>query len=129
MPSITSSEPAATLRRAVAALRRRSPIEPGDLVAAVTPERTAALAEKLEHIHEANPAHGAAPGGATPPAAALDADDIVTLDSWIRLAESAMLHGDLAELRARTELAAQLRALRTLVAPGDARLSGDPRDA
>ena len=111
MPPIAPADAAATLRHAVAALNRRSAVDLGDLVTAVSPARTAAVADKLER------------------AGALDADDVVTLDSWIRLADSATLHDDVAEAEARRRLAAQLREIRALVAPGAGRLSDDPRGA
>lgn len=86
MPRITTREAAGMLRDAVAALSARMPTDYGDLVPAASAERTAAVVAKLDAGAEAGA--GAAPGtGLTP-------DDVTTLDSWIRLADSATLHED-----------------------------------
>jgi hypothetical protein len=123
LPSMTPAEAATTLRHAVAALSRRSALELGELVPALSPERTAALTTKLERLGGPAGAPSAAAGHG-----AFDHDDVVTLDSWIRLADSATLHDDVVESDARTTLAAQLRAVRLLVAPAEPRLSEDPRE-
>ena len=121
---LTPADGAAAIRDAVTALSRRSAIDLGDLVAAASPARSASLAEKLERI-------GAMPAAVHRQAiaAAFDDGDLVTLDSWIRLADSATLHDDAREADARRGIAERLRAVRQLVAPGDAHLSVDPRDA
>jgi hypothetical protein len=108
---LPSHDAAAVLREAVAALSTRLSTDFGDLVPQASAARTAALATKLEA------------GGA-----GVDAEDLVTLDSWIRLADSAMLHDDPAEAQVRTNLAQQLRAVRALVAPSAGPLTEDPRD-
>ncbi len=115
MPQITPTEAAAVLRDAVAALSGRLATEYGDLVPEASVGRTAAVVAKLE-------------GGAAPAAAGFTDDDAATLDSWIRLADSALLHDDPAEARARADLGARLRAVRALVAPGGELLTGDSRD-
>jgi hypothetical protein len=112
MSQITPGEAAAVLRDAVAALTGRMTTEYGDLVPDASVERTAAVVAKLE-------------GGA----AGFTAADAATLDSWVRLADSAMLHDDPAEARARADLGERLRAVRALVAPDGRPLAGDPRDA
>ena len=112
MPPMTRPEAVATLRDAVTALTARLGAEFGDLVPDASVERTAALAAALER--------GEA-GGVAP-------DHLRTLDSWIRLADSAVLHDDPAEARTRADLARRLRTVRTLVAPGDDTLTGDSRN-
>lgn len=113
-PSLSPAEAATLLRDAATLLTRHAAVEPGDLVSAASAERTAALADKLERLGAGD--------------AAFDADDVVTLDSWIRFADSAMLHGDLAEKEERRAIAERLRAVHALIAPGDERLALDPRD-
>jgi hypothetical protein len=98
------------LRDAVTALSERLASDFGDLVPQASAERTAALVAKLEA------------GGA-----GVEDDDVVTLDSWIRLADSAVLHDDAAEARRRAELATRLRAVRATLAPDAGPLSEDPR--
>ncbi|HKG92086.1 MAG TPA: hypothetical protein VKA84_09355, partial [Gemmatimonadaceae bacterium] len=105
-------EAAEILRDAVAALSAGTAVELGDVVAAASPERTAALAEKLER--------GAARFGA---------EDVETIDVWIRAADSFMLHDDPAEAEARAGVGRRLRAVRALVAPPAGLLTDDPRDA
>jgi hypothetical protein len=100
------------LRQAVAALSSRLTGDFGALVPEASTERTAALVAKLE-----------AGGGG------VGADELVTLDSWIRLADSAMLHDDAAEAQDRAEIGRRLRAVRAVVAPQDTGLlTPDPRD-
>jgi hypothetical protein len=111
MPQLTPSDAAAVLRRAVAALSGRLSTDYGELVPDASAERTAALAAKLE----------AGAAGVGP-------DDLATLDSWIRLADSAVLHDDAAEARSRAELATRLRAVRAVVSPDDGLLTEDARD-
>ena len=111
MTSQPHSDAGAAFREAVGALSGRMSGEFGDLVPAASAERTAALAAKLD-------------GAGT----AFSSEDVETLDSWIRLADSATLHDDVAESEARAGLAAQLRAVRALVAPPEPRLSEDPRE-
>jgi len=122
--SLSPADGAAAIRDAVAALSRRSAIDLGELVDAASPARSAGLADKLDRI-------GAMPATVQPQAiaAAFDDRDLVTLDSWIRLADSATLHDDAREAAARRAIGDRLRAVRQLVAPGDAHLSVDPRDA
>jgi hypothetical protein len=112
MSSMPRTDAAATIREAVAALSSRLSGEFGDLVPSASAERTAALAAKLD--------------GAD---AAFSSDDVETLDSWIRLADSMMLHDDGAETRSRVEIGRRLRAVRDLVAPDGDRLTVDARDA
>lgn len=110
MPSLTPQEAAAALREAVTALSRRLSGEFGDLVPEASAGRTAALLAKLD-------------AGA----ARIGADDVVTLDSWIRLADSAVLHDDPAEAERRVAIARRLRAVHAAVAPSDGPLAEDPR--
>ena len=112
MTTLTPRDAAAVLREAVAALSGRLSSEFGDLVPEASAERTAGLLARLE-------------GGA----ADVRADDVVTLDSWIRLADSAVLHDDLAEARGRVDIARRLRLVRAAIAPDDVALTEDPRDA
>lgn len=119
MHQLTPHDGAAVLRQAVAALSSRMPVEPGALAAEASAERTAALAEKLERAADAAP--GASVRG-------IDAADVVTLDVWIRVADSFTLHDDAPEAEARAEWGRQLRAVRELIAPPAARLTDDPRD-
>ena len=112
MPSLTPRTAAAMLRAAVAALSARLATDFGDLVPEASAERTAGLVARLE-------------GGGT----RFEPEDLVTLDSWIRLADSAMLHDDPAEAQGRADIAQRLRSVRALVAPGGGPLSPDPRDA
>jgi hypothetical protein len=113
MPSTPHSDAAATVREAVSALSSRLSGEFGDLVPSASAERTAALVAKLD-----------APAGAL-----IHGDDVETLDSWIRLADSVMLHDDPAETQARVEIGRRLRAVRDLVAPHGHHLTSDARDA
>ena len=106
------SDAGTALREAVTAISGRMSGEIGDLVPAASAERTAALATKLD-------------GGG----AAFSGEDVETLDSWIRLADSMMLHDDGAETRARVEIGRRLRAVRDLVAPDGGHLTSDARDA
>lgn len=110
MPPLTPHDAAVVLRQAVAALSGRLSTDFGDLVPEASAERTAALAAKLE----------AGAAGVGP-------EDLVTLDSWIRLADSAVLHDDPEEARGRADLALRLRAVRAVVAPDDGPLTEDPR--
>jgi hypothetical protein len=103
------------------------PVEPGDLVAAASAERTAALVGKLERAG-VGPGAGAAEGTAAGIAAGIDEEDVVTLDTWIRVADSFTLHDDAPEAQARAELGRELRAVRELIAPAAGRLTDDPRD-
>ncbi len=109
--TLPSMDDAAMLREAVAALSARLRTASADVLPELSAERTAALVRRIE----------AGTGG-------LGADDVVTLDSWIRLADSVMLHDDPAEARQRAELAQRLRVVRARVAPGAGPLSDDPRD-
>jgi hypothetical protein len=115
---MSRGDAAVALRESVAALSSRMSGDYGELVPAATAERTAALLAHLE-------GRGSA-GGAVP---AVTADDIETLDSWIRLADSAMLHDDAAESRTRGEIGERLRAVRELVVPEGGHLTHDARDA
>lgn len=110
MPPLPPHDAAAALREAVAALSSRLSGEFGDLVPEASTERTAALLAKLD-------------AGGTD----VGPDDLVTLASWIRLADSAVLHDDPAEAQRRTDIARQLRAVHAAVAPADAPLAEDPR--
>ena len=123
MPAMTPGEGAAALRQAVAALSSRMAVEYGDLVSAASPQRTAALAEKLERLD-------AVPEADRTQAVARSVDDadVETLDSWIRAADSFTLHDDAAEAQSRAELARRLRTVRELVAPPAERLTDDPRE-
>ena len=117
---LTPHDGAAVLRRAVAALSSRMPVEPGALAGEASVARTAALADKLER---------AASGAVGERVRGIDAEDVVTLDVWIRVADSFTLHDDAPEAEARAEWGRQLRAVRELIAPPAARLTNDPRDA
>jgi hypothetical protein len=117
MPHDQSAD-AAALRAAVTALSSRMASDFGDLVPAANAERTAALLAKLERPE------GAGGAGAVPH---LEDADIETLDSWIRLADSFVLHGDPEELRVREAVGQRLRAVRERIRP-DATLSDDPRE-
>ena len=111
MSPLTRPDAAVLLRDAVTALAGRLRTEYSDLVPEASAERTAVVAAKLE----------ADQPDITP-------EDLVTLDSWIRLADSAMLHDDPAEAQVRADLAQQLRAVRALIAPSTGPLTPDPRD-
>ena len=111
MTHVTTTNAATVLRDAVAALSDRLTSDFGDLVPDASTERTAAVMAKLE-------------GGAT----SFGADDVATLDSWIRLADSAMLHDDTREAGQRSAIGERLRAVRALVAPGHDRLTEDSRE-
>jgi len=112
MTTLTPRDAAVVLREAVAALSGRLSSEFGDLVPEASAERTAGLLARLE----------AGVGS-------LGADDVTTLDSWIRLADSAVLHDDPDEARGRVDIARRLRLVRTAIAPDDVSLTEDPRDA
>lgn len=112
MSPLTHLEAAVHLRDAVTVLSERLGGESGELVPDASAERTATLVAALER-------------GET--GSGLTADDIRTLDSWIRLADSAVLHDDPAEAQLRTRVADRLRAIRTLVAPGPGPLTEDSR--
>jgi hypothetical protein len=113
MTHLTHADAATILREAVAALSDRLTTEYGELVPDASAQRTSAVVAKLEA------------GGASP----LSDDDVTTLDSWIRLADSAMLHGDTREAERRVEIGDRLRAVRALVVPGtDRLLTEDPRE-
>ena len=112
------TESAALLRQAVASLSARTSGEYGDLVPAASPERTHALVRKLEQL---------AAAGAGVPAAALDAADLETLDSWIRMADSFTLHDDAGEAEARAEAGRRLREFRVRFAPPADHLTADQR--
>ena len=113
MPAMTPAQAAETLRDAVAALSTGAAVGLGEIVAAASPERTAALVERLER------------GGTR-----FGADDVETLDVWIRAADSFMLHDDAGgEAEARAAVGRRLRAVRALIAPAAGRLTTDPRDA
>ena len=114
MSSLAPRDAALLLREAVAELSRRMPVEPGDLVPAAGFDRLAKLADRLENGHD--PSTGRA-----------GAEDVAALDTWIRAADGFTLHQDAAEAEARAELARQLRAVRTVVAPGSEQLTIDPR--
>ena len=55
-------------------------------------------------------------------------EDVVTLDSWIRLADGAVLHDDPEEAARRAELARRLGAVRAVVTPDTGPLTEDARD-
>jgi hypothetical protein len=110
MSPLTPHDAAVVLRESVAALSARLHTEFGDLVPEASAERTAALVGRLE---------AGAPR--------LEPEDVVTLDSWIRLADSAVLHDDPEEGRRRATLAERLRAVRAALAPDAGPLSDDPR--
>jgi hypothetical protein len=124
MPQLSHSEAAAVLRAAVSALSARLTTEFGDLVPDASAERTSAVLAKLEG--RAGPS---APDGAGSDRARLTHDDVATLDSWIRLADSAVLHDDTAEAQARVDIATRLREVRALVAPEQELLTEDSREA
>ena len=124
MSQISHPEAAAALRAAVSALSARLTTEFGDLVPDASAERTSAVLAKLE-----GRADQSAPDGSGPGRARLTHDDVATLDSWIRLADSAVLHDDTAEAQARVDIAARLREVRALVAPEQELLTEDSREA
>ena len=113
MSPLTHRDAAVLLRDSVTALSRRLTTDYGDLVPDASAERTAALVATLEE-HD---------GRGT-----VSDDDVRTLDSWIRLADSAVLHDDPGEAQIRADVARQLRAVRTLVATGRGLLTEDPRN-
>ena len=123
MPQLSHPEAAAILRSAVTALSARLTTEFGDLVPDASAERTSAVLAKLEN----GAGQGALAGSGSAPAR-LTHDDVATLDSWIRLADSAMLHDDTAEAEARVDIASRLREVRALVAPEQELLSEDTRE-
>jgi hypothetical protein len=112
MTRLDHSDAAAAFREAVAALSGRLTTDYGELVPEASAQRTSAVLAKLE----SNGSHG------------LTDDDVTTLDSWIRLADSAVLHDDTREAETRTHIGDRLRAVRALMVPGEDRLSDDPRD-
>jgi hypothetical protein len=116
LSSLPPREAALLLREAVGELSRRMPIEPGDIAPEAGFAKLAKLAARLER------GDGAAGG-----AAAAD-EEVAALDSWIRLADSFVLHADAGEAEARAELGRRLRAVRTVVAPGGEQLTSDSRD-
>lgn len=112
MSPLTHRDAALLLRDAVTALSSRLGSDFGDLVPDASAERTAALVSSLES--------GAAGG--------ISDEGIRTLDSWIRLADSAMLHDDAAEAQVRADIAQGLHAVRALVVPRGEPLTTDPRE-
>ena len=118
MPEITPADAATIFRDAVASLSERLIGDYGELVPDASAERTAALLAELEV--------GATSG--TDRGIRLADEHVVTLDSWIRLADNAVLHDDTREAAARTIIADQLRAVRALGAPRFERLLEDDRE-
>lgn len=112
MTQLNHADAAAAFREAVAALSDRLTTEYGELVPEASAQRTSAVLAKLE----------------TSSAGSLTDEDVITLDSWIRLADSAVLHDDTREAQARTDIGDRLRAVRALMMPGENRLSDDRRD-
>ena len=110
------------LRRAVAALSGRMALEYGDLVPAASIERTSMLVAKLERLSGVPE-----PDRERAVAESIEVEDLATLDSWMRVADSPTLHDDEAEARARAEIGAQLRAVRELIAPHARALTDDVR--
>jgi hypothetical protein len=123
MPQLSHPEAAAILRAAVTALSARLTTEFGDLVPDASAERTSAVLAKLESSGEPSALDGS---GSAP--ARLTHDEVTTLDSWIRLADSAVLHDDTVEAEARVDIASRLREVRALVAPEQKLLSEDTRE-
>ena len=91
------------------------PIEPGDIAPEAGFAKLAKLAARLER------GDGAAGGAAAD-------EEVAALDSWIRVADSFVLHADAGEAEARAELGRRLRAVRTVVVPGGEQLTSDSRD-
>ena len=118
MSEITPADAAQIFRDAVAALSARLTGDYSELVPDASAERTAAVLAKLEA--------GAASGGSR--GIRLADEHVVTLDSWIRLADNAVLHDDTREASARTEIADRLRAVRALAAPRFDQLTEDSRE-
>ncbi len=121
MDQLTPVAAASAFRRIVADLSARSTIDPGALVDSLSPERAAALANRLDRLGD-DPASGVATHDS------FDGDHVVTIDSWIRIADSATLSDDVAEAGERTSMAAELRAIRALIAPTTTVLTQDPRE-
>src|SRR4051812_3794815 len=106
MPPTNSQDVTEILRDSIAALSERLSTDFGELVPEASIERTAQLVNRIDR----------------PPQ-----EDLETLDSWIRLADNAVLHDDSAEARRRVEIARQLREVRAFVAPVSVTLKEDPR--
>ncbi len=123
MADLTPGDAAVALRQAVGALSARMPVDPGELVPEAGVARLAAIADSLERLD------GGAPGPRDLASAGLGADALTALDTWIRAADSFTLHDDAPEARTRAGIAAQLRAVRSLLSTADGPLTADPRDA
>ena len=119
MSDFSSADAATTFREAVAALSQRLAGDYGELVPDASMERTSALLAKLEQ-------GGSVSAGER--GIRLADDHVATLDAWIRLADNAVLHDDTREASARTRIADQLRAIRTLSAPRFDQLIEDRRE-
>ena len=119
MPPISPADAATTFREAVAALSGRLAGDYGELVPDASMQRTSALLAKLEQGGMEN-AHERG--------IRLADEHVATLDAWIRLADSAVLHDDTGEAAARNAIADQLRAIRALSAPRFDQLMEDTRE-
>ena len=112
------------LRRAVAALSSRMSLELGDVAPAGSIERMSSLADKLDRAHAASDAERERLLSST-----IEREDLEALDTWIRTAQGPTLHDDDAEVNARAAVAAQLRAVRSLVSSYIGASSEGERDA
>ncbi len=112
------------LRRAVAALSSRMSLELGDVAPAGSIERMSSLADKLDKARVARDAEREQLLSST-----LERGDLEALDTWIRIAQGPTLHDDEAEVKARADVASQLRAVRSLVLPYVGASSEEARDA
>ncbi len=109
---ITLATGVESLRRALTALSSRMSLELGDVAPTGDIERMSTLADKLDRAREAPDAEREHLLSST-----LERRDLEALDTWIRIAQGPTLHDDEAEFDARAEVAAQLRAVRSLVLP------------
>ncbi len=112
MPSVTLALGVEALRWAVGALSSRMSLELGDVAPAGSVERMSTLADKLDTAREASAAERERLLSST-----IEREDLEALDTWIRIAQGPTLHEDEAEVKARADVAAQLRAVRSLVSP------------
>ena len=117
MPNISPTDAAGIVRDAVAALSDRLTGDYGELVPDASTQRTSALVSKL----------GEGSTDATRGIRLAD-EHVATLDAWIRLADTAVLHDETREAAERTAIADGLRAVRALAAPRHDALMEDSRE-
>ena len=99
-------------------------LELGDVTPTGSIERMSSLADKLDKAREARDAEREHLLCST-----LERGDLEALDTWIRIAQGPTLHDDEAEVKARADVASQLRAVRSLVLPYVGASNEEERDA